>query len=279
MSTPCRSTATCRRGATATTCTVSGSCDMKGGVAVALQLAAGLAEPNRDVTYVFYECEEVEADRNGLSLISQVRPELLAGDFAVLMEPSNAVVEAGCQGTMRVDVTTTGKRAHSARSWNGVNAIHAARPRSSTGWRRTSRDEPVIDGLNYHEGLNAVAIRGASPATSSRTRARSASTTGSRPTAAWPRPKRTCARCSTGFELVVSRLRAGRAAGPRPAGGRGVRRRRSAVRPTRSSAGPTCRGSARSGSRRSTSGRATRARAHPGRVRPAGAAAPPASTR
>jgi succinyl-diaminopimelate desuccinylase len=136
-----------------------GSCDMKGGVAVALKLAHGLSETNRDVTYVFYEAEEVEADRNGLTLITAARPELLAGDFAVLMEPSNAVVEAGCQGTLRIDVTTSGKRAHSARSWNGVNAIHAAEAILS---RLTAYEprQPVIDGLRYHEGLNAVGISG-----------------------------------------------------------------------------------------------------------------------
>jgi len=136
-----------------------GSCDMKGGVAVQLKLAAGLAEPTRDVTYVFYECEEVESERNGLSLISGARPEILEADFAVLMEPSNAVVEAGCQGTLRAEVSTTGRRAHSARSWNGVNAIHAAREILD---RLTAYEprEPLIDGLRYHEGLNAVGIAG-----------------------------------------------------------------------------------------------------------------------
>ena len=76
-----------------------GACDMKGGVAVALRLAATMPVTNRDVTYLFYECEEVEAERNGLQLLSQSHPELLQADFAILMEPSDAVVEAGCQGT------------------------------------------------------------------------------------------------------------------------------------------------------------------------------------
>ncbi len=136
-----------------------GSCDMKGGVAVALKLAATLDQPNRDLTYVFYEAEEVEAERNGLTLIAAVREEMLAGDFAVVMEPSNAVIEAGCQGTMRIDVTTRGVRAHSARWWNGVNAIHAA---GEVLARLTSYEprRPVIDGLKYHEGLNAVGISG-----------------------------------------------------------------------------------------------------------------------
>src|SRR5215831_17707455 len=103
-----------------------GTSDMKAGVAVQLRLAAGLASPSRDVTYVFYDCEEVAADRNGLLRLSQNSPELLAGDFAVLMEPSSGEIEAGCQGTLRAEVTAAGRRAHTARSWMGRNAIHEA---------------------------------------------------------------------------------------------------------------------------------------------------------
>ena len=136
-----------------------GSCDMKGGVAVALRLAATMPVTNRDVTYLFYECEEIEAERNGLQLLSQSNPDLLRADFAILMEPSNAVVEAGCQGTLRVDVRIPGERAHSARSWTGVNAIHGA----ADVLARLNAYEPrrpVIDGLEYREGLNAVFISG-----------------------------------------------------------------------------------------------------------------------
>jgi succinyl-diaminopimelate desuccinylase len=136
-----------------------GSCDMKGGVAIALRTAATLTEPNRDITFVFYECEEVEAERNGLFKLSQSAPELLRADFAILMEPSDAVVEAGCQGTLRVDVTTRGERAHSARSWKGVNAIHGAAQVLDRLNAYEAR-RPVIDGLEYHEGLNAVWISG-----------------------------------------------------------------------------------------------------------------------
>ena len=136
-----------------------GTCDMKGGLAIALRTAATLAAPNRDVTYVFYECEEVEAERNGLFLLSQSHPELLQADFAILMEPSDAVVEAGCQGTMRVDVIVRGERAHSARSWTGVNAIHGTAEVLSRLNAYEPR-QPVIDGLGYHEGLNAVFITG-----------------------------------------------------------------------------------------------------------------------
>src|SRR5829696_8317326 len=92
-----------------------GTCDMKGGVAVGLRLAAGVPEPNRDVTYVFNEGEEIEAVHNGLRRIAEERPDLVEADFAILMEPSDAAIEAGCQGTLRVEVRATGERAHSAR--------------------------------------------------------------------------------------------------------------------------------------------------------------------
>src|SRR5450631_4527924 len=91
-----------------------GSCDMKGGVAVQLRLAALLSEPNRDLTFVFYDCEEIENERNGLARVGRNHPELLAADFAVLLEPTDAVIEGGCKGTLRVEVTAKGTAAHSA---------------------------------------------------------------------------------------------------------------------------------------------------------------------
>jgi succinyl-diaminopimelate desuccinylase len=136
-----------------------GSCDMKGGDAVILALAATLPEPGRDVTFVLYEAEEIEEQYNGLKRLAASDPELLRADFAVLMEPSNAGVEAGCQGTLRVEVRTTGKRAHSARAWHGVNAIHGASDVLQRLNAYTPR-RPVIDGLEYHEGLNAVFVSG-----------------------------------------------------------------------------------------------------------------------
>lgn len=136
-----------------------GANDMKGGVAVALRCAHVVSEPRRDVTYVFYECEEIDDQHNGLRKLAESHPDHLRADFAVLMEPSDAGVEAGCQGTLRAQIETSGHRAHSARSWLGRNAIHEAadilnrlaeyRPRTST-----------IDGLTYREGLNAVGIEG-----------------------------------------------------------------------------------------------------------------------
>jgi len=136
-----------------------GACDMKGGVAVSLTLAASIPEPVRDVTYVYYECEEVDAELNGLKILADMHPDLLQADLAILMEPSNAGIEAGCQGTLRVEVRATGTRSHSARSWMGVNAIHGAGEILDRLRAYTPRT-PVIDGLTYREGLNAVRIEG-----------------------------------------------------------------------------------------------------------------------
>ena len=136
-----------------------GSCDMKGGVAVMLRVLAAASNPRRDITAIFYDCEEVASEHNGLGLIAREHPELLTCDVAILLEPSNAGIEAGCQGTLRAIVSTSGKRAHTARAWRGENAIHAA----GEVLLRLSKYEPrkpVIDGLQFHEGLQAVGING-----------------------------------------------------------------------------------------------------------------------
>ncbi|WP_306204195.1 succinyl-diaminopimelate desuccinylase [Actinoplanes sp. RD1] len=136
-----------------------GTADMKSGVALALHLAATLPDPRYDLTYLFYEAEEIESRYNGLGLVAEARPEWLRADFAVLLEPTYGVVEAGCQGFMSATIRTHGKRAHTARSWRGVNAIHAA----GEALRRLDDYRPrtvTIDGCTYREGLNAVGISG-----------------------------------------------------------------------------------------------------------------------
>ena len=136
-----------------------GTSDMKSGVAVLLRLAATVPDPAADLTFVCYDNEEVESDRNGLGRVARTLPDWLAADLAVLLEPTNGAVEAGCQGTLRAEVTTTGRRAHSARSWLGVNAVHAAAPVLA----RLAAYEPrsvEIDGCGYREGLNAVGVVG-----------------------------------------------------------------------------------------------------------------------
>lgn len=136
-----------------------GASDMKSGVAVQLKLAATLTDPVYDLTFVFYDCEEVEAERNGLRRLVARHPDWLRGDFAVLLEPTGGQIEGGCQGTMRVEVTAQGVRAHSARSWMGRNAIHEA-GRILDVLRAYTPRQPEMDGLRYHEGLNAVGITG-----------------------------------------------------------------------------------------------------------------------
>ena len=136
-----------------------GTVDMKGGCAVMLALAASVVDPIVDITWVFYDHEEVESSLNGLGRLARNRPELLAADFAILGEPSNAKVEGGCNGTLRADITTRGRRAHSARAWMGENAIHALAPVLE----RLAAYQPEsieVDGLVYREGLNAVGITG-----------------------------------------------------------------------------------------------------------------------
>ena len=140
-----------------------GTTDMKSGLAVMLRVAhlvgSGALDPRVDLTFVAYDCEEIEEARNGLGRIARTRPEVLAGDLAVLLEPTEGTVEGGCQGTLRVQVRTVGRRAHSARSWLGANAIHAAAPVLD---RLAAYEARIVDvdGLTYREGLQAVGITG-----------------------------------------------------------------------------------------------------------------------
>ena len=136
-----------------------GAVDMKSGVAVQIALAVELTAPTRDVTWVFYDNEEVEAERSGLGRIVRDRPELLEGDFAILGEPTSAVIEGGCNGTLRLDVTIHGKAAHSARAWKGANAIHSAQPLLAA-LAAYEPEDVEVDGLTFREGINAVGIAG-----------------------------------------------------------------------------------------------------------------------
>ena len=136
-----------------------GATDMKGGVAVQLALAAELTAPNRDVTYVFYDHEEVEASLSGLGRLQRSYPDWLRADFAVLLEPTNGTVEGGCNGTMRFHASTAGRAAHSARAWMGENAIHAA-AEILTRLRDHTPATVTVEGLDYRESLNAVKIWG-----------------------------------------------------------------------------------------------------------------------
>ncbi|QGU04269.1 succinyl-diaminopimelate desuccinylase [Corynebacterium comes] len=137
-----------------------GTVDMKSGLAVYLHLFATLAgDPDLafDLTVIAYACEEVESRFNGLGHLAVSDPEWLQGDLALLGEPSNGIIEAGCQGTLRVKITAHGARAHSARSWLGDNAAHklAAVVARVAAYEARSVD---IDGCVYREGLNVVRL-------------------------------------------------------------------------------------------------------------------------
>lgn len=135
-----------------------GTVDMKSGDAVFLHLFATLAdsaELAHDLTLVLYDCEEIEATANGLGFLEQTHREWLAGDVAILGEPTGGLIEAGCQGTLRIRVHARGVRAHSARSWLGDNAVHRLAPilAALAAYEPRSVD---IDGCVYREGLQAV---------------------------------------------------------------------------------------------------------------------------
>lgn len=136
-----------------------GTVDMKGGVAVALHLAATLRDLAWDVTFVFYDQEEVGAERNGLGRLVRRHPRWLAADLAILGEPTGGMVEGGCNGTALLEVRTTGVTAHSARPWRGRNAIHAAAPLVQRISDHPPR-EADVEGLVFRESLSVVAIQG-----------------------------------------------------------------------------------------------------------------------
>lgn len=136
-----------------------GTVDMKGGVAVQLACAATVTEPVRDVTWVFYDHEEVASELNGLGRLVRHHPGWLRADMAVLCEPTSGAIEGGCNGTLRVEVTIPGRAAHSARAWRGVNAVHAAAPLLTALGAYAPR-EVEVDGLLYRESLGAVLIHG-----------------------------------------------------------------------------------------------------------------------
>jgi succinyl-diaminopimelate desuccinylase len=136
-----------------------GASDMKGGLAVMLDLATTVREPAVDVTWCFYAREEIGRDDSGLLELWDRRPDLLEGDAAVLGEPTSTLVEAGCQGTMRVAITLRGVRAHTARPFTGRNAVHRLGPLLQRVAEWGGR-EVVLDGCTYAEQLQAVAVEG-----------------------------------------------------------------------------------------------------------------------
>lgn len=136
-----------------------GAVDMKGGVAVMLLLAGQAARSAYDLTFVFYDKEEIGSRRSGMNTLFAEHRALVDGDLAILLEPTGGVIEAGCQGNLVVELGFDGTRAHTARPWQGVNAIHRAGPALAA---IAAHDPGVatIDGLAYRQSLSVVAVEG-----------------------------------------------------------------------------------------------------------------------
>jgi succinyl-diaminopimelate desuccinylase len=136
-----------------------GSTDMKGGLAVMLDLAAGLSAPAMDLTWIFYVAEEIARSHSGLLQLASRRQDLVEADVAIICEPTDGSVEAGCQGVLKASITMAGARAHVSRPWKGVNAVHRLGPVIDTvrGW--AGRDA-VVDGCKYRESLQVVGVSG-----------------------------------------------------------------------------------------------------------------------
>ena len=217
-----------RPASTATTLWGLGSADMKGGLAVMLELAATVAAPAVDVTFVFYAAEEVARDHNGLLAVAAARPDLLAGDAAILGEPTGAPIEAGCQGVLKVAVTLGGRPGPHGPAVDGRQRHPPARPAARRGGGLTRRGSPMIDGCRYREALQAVRVDGGvAGQRGSRPGHASSSTTASPPTGTparrRSRPERAPGAAAsirepgTGLEVVdVSPAAAARARPPPP---------------------------------------------------------------
>ncbi len=136
-----------------------GACDMKGSLAVMLALAGEEAPRSSEVTWIFYAREEIARTESGLSELHELRPDLVQGEVAILAEPSGGRVEAGCQGTLRVEVVLTGKRAHTARPYTGRNALHRLGAVIARIASYESRNVE-IDGVHYAEQLQVVGVEG-----------------------------------------------------------------------------------------------------------------------
>ncbi len=139
-----------------------GASDMKGGVAVALELVRELAttEPGPvDVGLLLFGREELPPSYNPLPALFDGCPPVLEADLAVLLEPTDLSIQAGCVGNVSARVTFHGVSGHSARPWLAENAIHAAvegLARIATFERR----EALIDGLPFYEVVSVTRIEG-----------------------------------------------------------------------------------------------------------------------
>jgi succinyl-diaminopimelate desuccinylase len=138
-----------------------GAADMKGGLAVMIHLLEDdevLAGPY-SVVGVFYEGEEGPMDGNGLGPVLDSNTWLTEAQFAVVLEPSDAQIQVGCNGSINATVTFSGSSAHSARPWWGENAITKA-GEWLTAMHHREPELHVVDGLEYREVMSVTTASG-----------------------------------------------------------------------------------------------------------------------
>jgi succinyl-diaminopimelate desuccinylase len=136
-----------------------GASDMKGAVAVMIELALAAPEANVDLGYVFFGREELPITDSALSRLLEREPSLREADLVVVMEPTSNAIHAGCLGNVNAAWTFHGRSGHSARPWFADNAIH----RAADGIHAVAAVEPVpreFDGLTFTEVVSVTRING-----------------------------------------------------------------------------------------------------------------------
>ena len=137
-----------------------GACDMKGGLAVMMHLLAGPAPDSCNLVGIFYDREEGPYSDNGLDLLL---PNLPPIELAIVLEPTSNRIQAGCVGSMHCSLNFRGRRAHSARPWQGDNALHKMIPVLSKLATRERR-EVIVGGLPFYEVVTATQVHCDNPA-------------------------------------------------------------------------------------------------------------------
>ncbi len=138
-----------------------GASDMKAGDAVMLALIEGFdwSESWAEPLFVFYEREEGPHAENGLGTVFEDLPLVLEAEAALVLEPTEGALEAGCVGTAQVEVTFRGRAAHAARPWLGDNAITKAGEFLSR-LHKWESVEVVVEGLSFYEVMTPTLARG-----------------------------------------------------------------------------------------------------------------------
>ena len=138
-----------------------GASDMKAGDAVMLALIEDFdwSESWSEPLFIFYEREEGPHAENGLGVVFEALPEVLDAEAALVLEPTEGALEAGCVGTAQVEVVFRGRAAHAARPWLGENAITKAGEFLATLHERAPK-EAVVEGLSFYEVMTPTLASG-----------------------------------------------------------------------------------------------------------------------